>query len=152
MVWKLFPFKGNFSFGKIRSHSAPSLGCRGLSHLGDLMFCKRTAQNMKHEWACCRDEAAKHQLPIVAAFWVMWIVSMEECSSLTQNLMQMRSVILPYSLGHFECDGHTVHMLTRWHLPPPLTSTVKLSLFTHAHSSPLSLAARTLMSHKPLLY
>ena len=49
---------------------------------------------------------------------------------------------LLYSLSHFECDGHTVHMFTQWHLPPPLTSTVKLSLFTHVHSSPLSLAAR----------
>ena len=29
-------------------------------------------------------------------------------------------------------------MLTQWCLPPPPTSTVK-SLFTHAHSSPLSL-------------
>ena len=33
-------------------------------------------------------------------------------------------------------------MLTQWHLPPPLTSIVKSLLFTHAHSSPLSLAAR----------
>ena len=48
---------------------------------------------------------------------------------------------LLYSLSHFECDGHTVHMLTQWHLPPPLTSTVKLSLFTHTQSSPLFLAA-----------
>ena len=45
-------------------------------------------------------------------------------------------------LRHFECDGHTVHMLTQWCLPPPLTSAVKSSLFTHAPSSPLSLAAR----------
>ena len=49
---------------------------------------------------------------------------------------------LLYSLSHSECEDHTVHMLTQWHLLPPLTSTVKLSLFTHAHSSPLSLAAR----------
>ena len=47
---------------------------------------------------------------------------------------------LLYLLSHFEYNGHTVHMLTQWHLPPPLTSTVKLSLFTHVHSSPLSLA------------
>ena len=45
---------------------------------------------------------------------------------------------LLYLLGHFECDGHTVHMLTQQHLAPPLTSTVKSSLFTHAHSRPLS--------------
>ena len=47
-----------------------------------------------------------------------------------------------YLLSHFECDGYTVHLLTPWNLPPPLTSIVKPSLFTHVHSSPLSLAAR----------
>ena len=49
---------------------------------------------------------------------------------------------LLYLLSHFGWDGHTAHMLTQWHLPPPLMSTVKLSLFTHVHSGPLSLAAR----------
>ena len=49
---------------------------------------------------------------------------------------------LLYSLSHFECDSHTVHMLTQRHLPPPLTSTVKSSLFMHGHSSPLYSAAR----------
>ena len=39
-------------------------------------------------------------------------------------------------------DSHTVHTLTQWRLPSPLTGTVKSSLFTHVHSSPLSLAAR----------
>ena len=50
---------------------------------------------------------------------------------------------LLYLFSYFECDSHTVHMLTPWCLPPPLTSTVRMSLFTHAHSSPLSLAARS---------
>ena len=54
---------------------------------------------------------------------------------------------LLYSLSHFECDGHTVHMLTQQCLPPPLTSTMKLSLFTHTNSSPLSLAARLHQCH-----
>ena len=49
---------------------------------------------------------------------------------------------LLYLLSHFECNSHTEHTLTQQHLPPPLTTTVKSSLFTHAHSSPLSLAAR----------
>ena len=44
-----------------------------------------------------------------------------------------------YSLSHFECVDHTVHMLSQYHLPSPLTSTVRSSLFTHAHSSLLSL-------------
>ena len=50
--------------------------------------------------------------------------------------------LLVYPLSIFEHDGHTVHMLTQWCLLHLLTSIVKSSLFTHAHSSPLSLAAR----------
>ena len=71
------------------------------------------------------------------AFWVIWIVSTEECSSLTQNLMQICcstcSVIL---------NIRTVCMLTQGLLPPPLTSTVKPSLFIHVYFSLLSLADR----------
>ena len=87
-----------------------------------------------HEQARCPDEAASHQLPTAVAFWIIWIVSLEEYSSLTQNVMRFIAL-----LTHFECDGHTAHMLTQQHLPAPLTSTVKLSLFTHVHSGPLSL-------------
>ena len=50
--------------------------------------------------------------------------------------------LMVYLLTHFGCDSREVPMLTQKHLPPPLTSTVKSSLFTYAHSSPLSLAAR----------
>ena len=32
---------------------------------------------------------------------------------------------LLYLPNYFECDGHTVHMLTQWHLLSPLTSTVR---------------------------
>ena len=49
---------------------------------------------------------------------------------------------LLYWLSHFECNGHTVHMLTQWHLLPPLICTLKSSLFRRGHSSPFSLAAR----------
>ena len=53
----------------------------------------------------------------------------------------------PFS--HFECGGHTVHMLTQRYVLLPLTSTVKSSLFIHVHSS---LGCRvTLMSCKPFL-
>ncbi|KAF6119835.1 hypothetical protein HJG60_010221 [Phyllostomus discolor] len=41
---------------------------------------------------------------------------------------------LLYLLSHFECNGHTVHILTQWCVLSPLTSTVKLSLFMHVHS------------------
>ena len=54
---------------------------------------------------------------------------------------------LLYLLSHFECNNHTVHMLTQQHLPPPLTSTVKSSLFMHTYFRPLSLAARLHWCH-----
>ena len=49
---------------------------------------------------------------------------------------------LLYFFSHFECISHIVHMPTQQRLLPPLTSTVKLSLFTHVQSSPLAVAAR----------
>ena len=45
------------------------------------------------------------------AFWIIQIVSTKECSSLKQDL-------LLYLLSHFECNDHTVHVFTQWHLPP----------------------------------
>ena len=35
-----------------------------------------------------------------------------------------------YLLSQFECDAYTIQVFTQWRLPPPMTSTVKLSLFT----------------------
>ena len=44
---------------------------------------------MMHEQECGHDEAVNHQLPVAAAFWIIQIVSAEECSNLMQNLMQI---------------------------------------------------------------
>ena len=67
-------------------------------------------------------------------FGIIQIVSMEECSSLTQNLMQIHSAFTQsFWMGQpHSTHGHSTHLL------PPLTSTVKWWLFTHVHSSPLS--------------
>ena len=46
-----------------------------------------------------------------------------------------------YSLSHFECDSHTVYMLTQHHVLLSLVTSTVRSLFTHAHSNPLTLAA-----------
>ena len=40
--------------------------------------------------------------------------------------------LLLYFLSQFECNNHTVHVLTQQCLSLPQISTVKLSLFTHA--------------------
>ena len=131
--------------GKARSYRVPNQGCRGLESPRWFDVSPRTsAEDVMHKQAHCCDEAASHQLPTASAFWIIPIVSTEKCSSLTGNF---GADLLLYSLSHFECNGYTVHVLTQRHLPPPLTSTVKSSLFTHAHSSPLSLAARLRRCH-----
>ena len=74
-----------------------------------------------HEQVHCHDEAANHQLPTAAAFWITWKVSMEECSSLMQNLMQIHfsthSVILNMTPTIFTCSlcgVYCPHPLVQW--------------------------------------
>ena len=98
MVWRLFPLKGDFSLGKSQKLQGTKSGLLGgLSHLGDLMFAKNSAWDVMREQAGC-DEAANLQLLVAAAFWVIQIVSVEECSGLMKNSMQIccstRSVTL----------------------------------------------------------
>ena len=105
----------------------------------DLMFCQKTL----HETWCMAG----------ALWWWSWQSPLAHSCGLPNHLNSFHGGIfkfntkfdadlLLYSLSHFECDGHTVHMLTQQCLLPPLTSPVKLSLFMLVHSSPLSLAAR----------
>ena len=56
------------------------------------------------------------------------------CKGMFELYTKSDTDLLLYWLSHFECNSHTVHMLTQPCLPPPLTATMK-SLFTHAHSS-----------------
>ena len=74
-----------------------------------------------HEGARGCDEAASHQLPIAAGFWIIKIVSMEECASLTQNLMQFccstRSVILNVMVTQYTLSLNSIyrpHWLVQW--------------------------------------
>ena len=94
----------------------------GLSHLADLMFLRRTLHSELHR-RMCWDKAARPPLPIAADFWLTGIVSTEECSGLTQTLMQTRWsscwVILNAMATHY------IHILTQSHLQPLPTSTVK---------------------------
>ena len=121
-VWNLLPFKGDFSFGKSQKSQGTKSGLLGgLSHLGKSMFCQKNLHNMMYERVRCHDEAANHQLPTAAAFWIIQIVSVEESSSLMQNLMQIRcsalSVILNATATQYTCSLHSVynpHWLEQW--------------------------------------
>ena len=108
MVSNPFPFKVISVLGKVRSCRVPNLGCRGAESPGwfDVSL-KNSAWDVMHEQVCCCDEAVSHQLLIAAASWIIRIVSVEVRSSLTQNLMQIHSLL--YLLSHFECNGHTVY-------------------------------------------
>ena len=61
-----------------------------------------------HERAHCHDEAANHQLPIAAAFWIIRIVSTEERSSLMQKMMYIHrcthSVISNAAATQYTCS------------------------------------------------
>ena len=93
-----------------------------------------------HEWTCCCDEAA-NQSAVAYSCNLLNHPNSFHGGMFKLNAKSDADLLL-YSLSHFECDSHTVHMLSQWHLLPPLTSTAKVSLFTYVHSSPLSLAAK----------
>ena len=96
-------------FGKARSRRVPNLGCRGTESPGWFDISpKNSAPDMMHEWVHCLNEVASHELPIAVAFWIIWIVSMVERSSLMQNLMQILcftcSVILNAMATQYTCS------------------------------------------------
>ena len=100
---------------------------------------KNSARDVMCKRVHCCDKAASHQLPIA--------VALTHPKGFHGGMFKLNEICnadsLLYSLSHCECGSHTVHMLTQQHLPTPLTNTVKSSLFTHVHSSLLSLAARS---------
>ena len=124
---------------KARSCRAPNLGHRGAESPGwfdvSPKDCTRhdTWAGLWSWWSC--------QSPVPHSCSLL-----NHLTSLHRTMFKLNAKFdadsLLYLLSHFECDGHTVHMLPQQCLLPPLTSTVKLALFTHAHSNLLSLAAR----------
>ena len=82
-------------------------------------FTKKLCMKLSHK--PCPNEAAKHQLPIAVAFWIIQIVSVEECSSLVQNLMHIHcstcSVILNAMATQYTCSFNGIyrlHWLVQW--------------------------------------
>ena len=148
--------------GRARSPRVPNLGCSGAESPWPPIFVDRGPYmfNILRCSACCRPSRTcitfNRFLTIFEAFVPHFYLLCTHCivpKSLLNHLNSFRGGTfklnakfdadsLLHLLSHFECDGHTVHMLTQRCLLPPLTSTVKSSLFTHAHSTPLSLAAR----------
>ena len=122
MVCNLFPLKDDFSFGKSQKSQGTLSGLQGAESPGWFdVLTKNSAWDVMHELEHCCDEAANHHLPLAVAFWIIRIVSVEECSSLTQNLMQMRcsthSVTLNATATQYTCSLKGIyhpHWLVPW--------------------------------------
>ena len=100
--------------GKVRSHRAPSVGCSRAESPGRFdVSPENSARDMMHKQAHCCDEAAHHHLSTVPAFRIIWIVSVEECSSLMQNLMQIHCsthlVILNVTATQYMCSLNSIY-------------------------------------------
>ena len=99
VVWNLFLCKGDFSLGESQKSQGTKSGLWGSESPGWFdVSPKNSARDVMHERARCCDEAANHQLSIAVVFRIIQTFSLEECSSLMQNLMQIccstHSVIL----------------------------------------------------------
>ena len=139
MVWNLFPFKSDFRFMKSQKSQGTKSGLWE-DWVTWVIWCfSRKLCTTRDAWhaqsgCSCQSPAARS-----CGF-------LNHPTSFHRRMFKLNAKFdadwLLYSVSHFECDGHTVPMLTQRRLPPPLTSTVKSSLYMHAHSSPLSLAAR----------
>ena len=145
MVWNLFPFKGDFSFGKSQKCQSAKSGLQ-VGWVTWMIWCFAKKLCTRHDawvamlsWWSCQSPVAYRcgHLNHPNSF----------CGAILKLNAKFDADPLLYLLSHFECDGHTVHMLIQCRLPPPLTSTVKSSLFMYVHSSSLSSAARLYRWH-----
>ena len=116
--------------GKARSCMVPNLCCRGAESPGWYdVSPKHSAWDMMWEQVHCCDEAANHQLPIAAAFWITGIVFVEEYSSLMQKSdadLLLYSVTLNATATQYTCSRSGVycpHWLALWsrHCSPMCT-------------------------------
>ena len=92
---------------KARSHRTPNLCCREAESPGQFDVLPKKVCTR------CDDEVASHQFSMAVALWIIWIVSVEECSSLMQNLMQICcstcSVILNAMATQDTCSLNNVY-------------------------------------------
>ena len=76
MVWYLFPFKGDFSFGKSQKSQGTKSGLKG-GWVTWVIWCfaKSSAWDVMHERTHCWWWSCQSPVAIAAAFWIIWIVS-----------------------------------------------------------------------------
>ena len=85
---------------------------KGLSHLGDLMFCKKKNCTRHDAWAGILSWWS-HQLPVAHSYNLLNHPNSFHGGIFTLDA-KFDADLLLYLLSHFECDSHTGHMLTWW--------------------------------------
>ena len=126
--------------GKAGSHRVPNRGCTGAESPGCFDVSQKNLSTRCDAWAGTLSGRSCLSPVAHSCSLLNHLNSFHGGMSKHNRKIWCRFIALLAQSFWMLC--HTVHMLTQWHLPPPLTSTVKLSLFAHVHSSPLSLAAR----------
>ena len=134
-VSKLFLFKGNYSFGEKPEVTGCQIWAVG-GWVTWVIWCSAKKLCMRRDawvgalswWSC--------QSPVAHSCSLLYHMNSFHGGMLKFNAKFYADLLL-YLLSHFECNGHTVHMLTQWHLPPPQTSTVKLFVHMCAFQSTL---------------
>ena len=118
---------------------------------------------MMHEWMRCHDEAANHQLPIAVTFWIIQIVSTEECSTLIQNRMQIHcsihSGILNATATQYTCSLNGIYRpwLAQWsrhcsHMCIPVLSPLLPGYSDVTHTILIILKMVGLFLNRPHIY
>ena len=116
-----------FSFGKSRRFRALHLGYRGAESPGWFDVSPKTL----HETWCVSGALSWKCQSLVAHSCGLLNHLNSFCRGMFKLNAKFDADLLLSLFSHFECYGRTVHRLTQWHLPSPLTSTVMSSLFKH---------------------
>ena len=113
-----FHSKVILGLGKARNHRAPYLGCRGAESprwfdVSPKKLCMRydAWAGTLLWWSC--------QSPDVHSCGLLNHLN-SFCRGMFKLTAKFDADLLLDFLSHFECDGHSVHMLTHWCLLPPL--------------------------------
>ena len=104
-----------------------------------------------YEQRHCCGEAASHQLVAHSCGLVNHLNSFHR--GMFKLNAKFDAYSLSYSLSHFECNSHTVHMISQQSLPPPLTAPSEVIIVHTCTFQPTLLGCQfTSMSHKPFLF
>ena len=139
MVWNLFPFKGDFSFRKSQKSQGTKFGLRGRGWVTWVIWCFTKKLCMRYNAWVGMLSWWSDQLPVAHSCGLLSHPNTFRGRIFKLNA-KFEADFFFYSLSNLKC--HIVHRFTQERLQSPLTSTVKLSLFTHMHFSPLSWATR----------